>query len=117
MLISSVKQPTTKKEKLFARAQEAVRKDIERAFGVLQVKWKIISRPSHFMTVKTMNTIMKCFIILHNMCVAERVALDMPEEEEEAYADDLKVRDGATPTWGVFFERLNGRSSPLQRGP
>lgn len=34
MLISSIQQPTTKKEKMFVKVQEGVRKDIERTFGV-----------------------------------------------------------------------------------
>lgn len=69
MFTSSIQQPTTKKEKLFAKMQESVRKDIERAFRVLQAKWKIIARPSNFMNVDTMPTIMVCVIVLHNMCL------------------------------------------------
>lgn len=67
MFISSVKQPTTKKEKLFDKVREAVQKDIARTFGVLQTKWKIIYRPSHFLNVETISAIMKCVILLHNM--------------------------------------------------
>lgn len=34
----SILEPSTKKEKLYAKIQEGIRKDIERAFGVLQSK-------------------------------------------------------------------------------
>lgn len=82
---------------MFVRVREPMRKDIERAFGVLQVKRKISAQPSHFMAVETMNTTTKCVIILHKMCVEERITLDVLEEEDEAYEDDVKVRGGVTP--------------------
>ena len=34
--IQSIKLPQSPKQELFAKAQEAARKDVERAFGVLQ---------------------------------------------------------------------------------
>ncbi|XP_059635384.1 uncharacterized protein LOC132277549 [Cornus florida] len=37
-LMQTIPHPTTIKEKLFANKQEAVRKDVERAFGVLQMR-------------------------------------------------------------------------------
>ncbi|XP_059625384.1 uncharacterized protein LOC132268570 [Cornus florida] len=37
-LIQTIPHPTPVKEKLFAKKQEAVRKDVERAFGVLQIR-------------------------------------------------------------------------------
>ena len=33
-------------EKYFASAQEALRKDVERAFGVLQARFAVTARPS-----------------------------------------------------------------------
>ncbi|XP_059658675.1 uncharacterized protein LOC132305005 [Cornus florida] len=44
----TIPHPTTVKEKLFAKRQEACRKDVERAFGVLQRKWTITHGPVHF---------------------------------------------------------------------
>ncbi|XP_059635758.1 uncharacterized protein LOC132277935 [Cornus florida] len=41
-----IPHPTTVKEKLFAQRQEAYRKTVERAFGVLQSKWAITQGPS-----------------------------------------------------------------------
>ncbi|XP_012831512.1 PREDICTED: uncharacterized protein LOC105952496 [Erythranthe guttata] len=45
-LIQTISQPSSVKEKLFAKQQETVRKDVERAFGVLQSRWHIIKGPS-----------------------------------------------------------------------
>ncbi|GJR06567.1 ALP1-like protein isoform X1 [Tanacetum coccineum] len=49
----------------FKRVQESARKDIERAFGVLQC-WGIIRQPARALQINTLKRIMYC-IILHNM--------------------------------------------------
>ena len=42
-LMKTISKPGTPKEKLFAKKQEAVRKDVERAFGKLLIKWHILN--------------------------------------------------------------------------
>jgi hypothetical protein len=44
-LIQTINYPTNEKEKNFAKHQEACRKDVERAFGILQAQWGIIKQP------------------------------------------------------------------------
>ncbi|GKE42264.1 ALP1-like protein isoform X1 [Tanacetum coccineum] len=51
----------------FKRVQEAARKDIERAFGVLQGRWGIIRQPARAMQINNLKRIMYCCIILYNM--------------------------------------------------
>ncbi|KAK3232469.1 hypothetical protein Dsin_004350 [Dipteronia sinensis] len=68
-LIQTISQPTSIKEKLFAERQEAVRKDVERAFGVLQSRWHIIKGPARMWNAKDLGKIMKTCIILHNMII------------------------------------------------
>lgn len=60
--IMSITAPFSMKDKLFVSIREAVWKDIERAFGILQAKWNILTRQSRFMSIDTMG----CTIILHN---------------------------------------------------
>lgn len=91
MFFSSVKQPKIKNEKFFAGVQEAFRKNIERPFNTLQVKWKIIAQPFHLMTVETVNTIMKC-VILYNVFVKKCVPLEILEKKTETNVDGVKVR-------------------------
>ncbi|GJS30427.1 RNA-directed DNA polymerase, eukaryota [Tanacetum coccineum] len=47
--------------------EESVRKDVERAFGVLQGRWRIIAQPARAWTVNKLRRIMYTCIILHNM--------------------------------------------------
>ncbi|GKA78065.1 ALP1-like protein isoform X1 [Tanacetum coccineum] len=51
----------------FKTVQEAARKYIERAFGVLQGRWGIIRQPARAMQINNLKRIMYCCIILHNM--------------------------------------------------
>jgi hypothetical protein len=46
----------TKKEAEFAKAQEACRKDIERALGVLQARFVIVRGPARFWDKKPSTT-------------------------------------------------------------
>ncbi|GJV52824.1 ALP1-like protein isoform X1 [Tanacetum coccineum] len=55
----------------FKRVQEAARKDIERAFGVLQGRWGIIQQPARAMQINILKRIMYCCIISHNMILED----------------------------------------------
>ena len=39
--VQAINPPIAAKERLFTKRQEAACKDVERAFGVLQIKWEI----------------------------------------------------------------------------
>ncbi|XP_010692518.2 uncharacterized protein LOC104905625 [Beta vulgaris subsp. vulgaris] len=75
--IQSVTCPQTLKDKLFAQHQEGARKDVERAFGVLQSRFAIVRRPSLAWDEEILNDIMLSCIIMHNMIV---------EDERDTYA-------------------------------
>ena len=65
--VKSIKDSQTRKQCEFARVQEAARKDIERAFGVLQSRFAIVRGPARFWDKKTLKNIMTWRVILHNM--------------------------------------------------
>ena len=54
---------------LFAAKQEAARKDVERAFGVLQSRWAIVKGPTRFWFKEVIADVMYACIILHNKIV------------------------------------------------
>ena len=51
----------------YAKMQEAARKDVERCFGVLQSRWKIIQNPSYQWDLNTIEEILMACVIIHNM--------------------------------------------------
>ncbi|GAB2280354.1 hypothetical protein Dimus_039403 [Dionaea muscipula] len=76
-MIQSIHNPGTAKQILFAKKQEVVRKDIERAFGVLQIKWTIMQGPVRFWKKQDLCQIMKTCIILHNMIIEDEREIDV----------------------------------------
>ncbi len=71
--VGGVKSPITEAEKKFTAWQESARKDIERAFGVIQGCWKFTARPIPLMAVKTISARIATCMMLHNMLVSDRV--------------------------------------------
>ena len=51
--------PQGRKRSLFATTQESTRKDVERAFGVLQARFAIVRGPARFFYQETLHDIMK----------------------------------------------------------
>uniref|UniRef100_A0A0D3BVW3 DDE Tnp4 domain-containing protein n=1 Tax=Brassica oleracea var. oleracea TaxID=109376 RepID=A0A0D3BVW3_BRAOL len=69
--IQSISLPQTPKASLFATLQESVRKDVERAFGVLQARFAIVKNPALIWDKVKIGKIMRACIILHNMIVED----------------------------------------------
>ncbi|RWR96831.1 putative nuclease HARBI1 [Cinnamomum micranthum f. kanehirae] len=67
--VKTITCPNGQKATNFAAAQESARKDVERAFGVLQARFAIVRGPAHFWDCQTLQHIMKACIIMHNMIV------------------------------------------------
>ncbi|XP_012850934.1 PREDICTED: uncharacterized protein LOC105970647 [Erythranthe guttata] len=87
-LIQSIKQPRTHQEQLFSKMQEAYRKDVERAFGILQARFAIVKQPGRGWNLKDLRNIMMTCIVLHNMIV---------EDERDEYADAESDDDDNNP--------------------
>ncbi|KAI3827348.1 hypothetical protein L1987_01421 [Smallanthus sonchifolius] len=90
ILEATIPSPRGNKNKYFAKAQESARKDVERAFGVLQQRFAIIRGPSRMFKVKVLTNIMKACVILHNMIIEdERDDSDTLNIEYDQVDDDL----------------------------
>ncbi|XP_050278223.1 uncharacterized protein LOC126719741 [Quercus robur] len=94
--VKTIPVPQGQKYKIFAAAQEAYRKDVERAFGVLQARFAIVRGPARFFHLETLKKIMKACIILHNMIV---------ENEREDERNDNEVID-------LDYEQNDGVDNP-----
>ncbi|XP_057724101.1 uncharacterized protein LOC130940069 [Arachis stenosperma] len=97
--VKSISKPQDEKRKLFAQYQEGQRKDVERAFGVLQARFAIIRGPAHFWEKKKLANIMRAYIILHNMIV---------EDEKDSYAGNF--------TQGLEYDDVENDLSQPQLG-
>ncbi|KAL6840949.1 hypothetical protein ACP4OV_029209 [Aristida adscensionis] len=87
--MKTISLPQTEKHKLFAEHQEGARKDVERAFGVLQSRFTIVRRPARMWKRKSVGRIMLACVILHNMIVED-------EREEANIHIDLNENPGAS---------------------
>ncbi|XP_033134385.1 uncharacterized protein LOC108869686 [Brassica rapa] len=78
--IKSISLPQGEKDSLFAKRQESARKDVERAFGVLQARFAVIKNPSKLWSKSKISKIMRACIILHNMIVEDEERTDTRDE-------------------------------------
>jgi hypothetical protein len=72
VFVTSFSEADTSENQCFAKLQEALRNNVERAFCALQARWHIIARPSRLWFHEDMSTIMSACIILHNMIVEDQ---------------------------------------------
>lgn len=69
--VKTILEPQGNKKKYFAKAREACRKDVERAFGVLQSRFAIVRGAARMWDEDTLHDIMMACIIMHNMIVED----------------------------------------------
>ncbi|KAL8501146.1 hypothetical protein ACS0TY_020639 [Phlomoides rotata] len=69
--------------------QESCRKDVERAFGVLQNRFAIVANPVRFWSKSDLHDIMSACIIMHNMIIEDERDLDAPIEAREVPSPNL----------------------------
>jgi len=71
-LISPHPKPCTEEQTTSNRLQEAIRKDVERLFGVLMKRFHISLHTGRCLSVSQLVTTYKAICNLHNMCVERR---------------------------------------------
>jgi hypothetical protein len=71
VFVKTIPLPQTDMDKLFAQHQEGARKDVERAFGVLQSRFNIVRRPARLWKRASVGKIIEACVILHNMIVED----------------------------------------------
>ncbi|XP_047949147.1 uncharacterized protein LOC125194981 [Salvia hispanica] len=71
VFVKTISYPLGDKRVLFVAKQEAARKDVERAFGVLQSWWAIVKGPTRLWFKEVIADVMYACIILHNMIVEQ----------------------------------------------
>lgn len=72
IFMKTISQKISKKNGLYAAMQEALRKDVERAFGVLLNQFHILRQSAQFWCLGDNMLVLRACILLHNMCVEHR---------------------------------------------
>jgi hypothetical protein len=104
IFVQSIHLAPDEKRAYFSERQEAVRKDVERCFRVLQSCFAIVRNPSRHWTMPVINDIMHTCCILHNMIVED-------EQNVEGLEDiiaDLPVNEGPVQRGLSFGELVAG---------
>ena len=92
-LMKTYSPPTTPEERNFAKQQEGVRKDVERAFGRLMIKWCITTVAAKTWFLETLKEVwMTCFL-LHNMTIRDNDTTEWNEEKEEQRHTQLLAKE------------------------
>ncbi|BAS98471.1 protein ALP1-like isoform X2 [Oryza sativa Japonica Group] len=104
----SYRLPITEKEKLYAQHQEGARKDIERAFGVLQRRFCILKRPARLYDRGVLRDVVLGCIILHNMIVED-------EKEARLIEENLDLNEPASSSTVQAPEFSPDQHVPLER--
>jgi hypothetical protein len=69
--VKTIRNPVSQKKSFFAAAQASTRKDIDRAFRVLQARCAVVQGPAYGWDRDQISNIMITCIILHNMIVED----------------------------------------------
>nr|XP_043633161.1 uncharacterized protein LOC122604338 [Erigeron canadensis] len=69
--VNAYPHPVEQDERKLKILQEAARKDVERTFGVLKEKWKILDRSLRLWTEEKIGKVVATYIILHNMIIKD----------------------------------------------
>nr|XP_034594733.1 uncharacterized protein LOC117856488 [Setaria viridis] len=113
--VKTIHYPMEQKTQHFATAQESARKDIERAFGVLQTRFAVIRGPAYGWDRNQINDIMVTCIILHNMIVEDEQ--DNARDTDFLNIGELAVRYRNNPDREAFVaahHRLHDQNTHFQ---
>ncbi|CAH9104978.1 unnamed protein product [Cuscuta europaea] len=113
-LIQTISQPSSVKEKLFAKLQESTRKDVERAFGVLQSWWHIVKGPARFWSAKDLGKIMKTCIILHNMIIENERTQGIDPEDWQAEGEQSTESVTLENDFNLIMSMMINRTKQVQ---
>jgi len=86
-LISPQSQPSTEEHTTFNPLQEAIRKDVERLFGVLKKRFHVALHPGRYRSVSQLVTTYRAICILQNMCVERHRSTVLSRRRREAGGD------------------------------
>ncbi|KAK1620172.1 hypothetical protein QYE76_025689 [Lolium multiflorum] len=110
--VKTIPSPSNKMEAYFATCQEAERKDVEHAFGVLQQRFAIVRYPALTWSEAHMWEVMNAWMIIHNMIIKSEH--DAPVQDDHPFDYQGPLAEPTLPLPAVFAA-LRLRPPPLRR--
>jgi hypothetical protein len=105
--VKTISSPIFPKEVEFVKAQAGCRKDVERAFGVLQQRFVVVRFPALSWSKDQMWEVMNCCVCLHNMIIENERKYSVPLSEQAAPYEregPLAQLNHQVPTsWAAFI--------------
>jgi len=95
--VKTISRPLGVKKKYFPSKQESARKDVERAFGVLQSRFVIVRGPVRYWDEEMLAYIMKACIIMHNMIIEDEGAMNLGFDHEHEVNSFISLSHGEIP--------------------
>ncbi|XP_073351791.1 uncharacterized protein [Aegilops tauschii subsp. strangulata] len=89
--VKTISEPLRNKQSLFATMQEATRKDVKRAFRVLQDRWGTVRGAAMMWKAETLWPLKTCCVILHNMTVDDEGDGVAQTNDFEAPGEQVKI--------------------------
>ncbi|XP_073355315.1 uncharacterized protein [Aegilops tauschii subsp. strangulata] len=86
---------------------EAVRKDVERAFVVLQARWGIVRNAAMMWESETLWQLMRCCVILHNMIVEDEGDVVAQTNDFEAPEEQVKILEDQNAAQLMNFVQMH----------
>jgi Plant transposon protein len=118
LFIKTIRNAMSPKKKRYASAQEAVRKDVERAFAALVACWHILKQHCRLASRDEMANVMKACILMNNMIVeARRDNYESGIYEAAKSAADAAEVDSFTFVWQDVPRLSSVPPSTLKLGP
>ena len=105
--VKTIPRPLGAKRKYFASKQESVRKDVKRAFGVLQSCFAIVCGLVRYWDEETLTNIMKACIIMHNVIIEDEGAMNLGFDHECEVNSFISVSHGEIPELHDFLQTYN----------
>ncbi|XP_035817118.1 protein ALP1-like [Zea mays] len=116
--VKAIRHPYEQKKVYFTQMQESCRKDIERAFGVLQARWAVLRGPAYGWDRNRLTEIITACIIMHNMIVEDEgpfaANTDFGDNTSTSQAPQLIAEGRAEWVINHFDLRRQERSCSLQ---